>query len=345
MCPDCGEPVGIPLRRPTHRDAPELPASILPGPRDAARTPVPASPAPRESAQTSSPSLPLAPGVVTAQASRRKPQRTSRRAGANPADVEIRLRRTPRWMRLYESTGPRLTSAADLLLLRLLMLAGLAGAIALSAGVAAHLLPEAARGGALRLPHGPFLVLAAMAFAFAAMYAASFIGQMVHHAVSGPPQGWQFDVSFGRAASYAARWLASFVCGPLLIAWGAVAYWLHCGRLTLVDRLILVELALSAVALCLALWFGSSVCGKFAIFCPVRAYKLLRCIGRRGAAVTLAASALILTAGGLAILSLQRIQLGEVWATLGLAGCAFGGIAVITWVLSQLSRTSVGLTP
>jgi hypothetical protein len=184
-----------------------------------------------------------------------------------------------------------------------------------------------------------------MVFAFAAMYVASFIGQMVHHAVTGPPQGWQFDVSFGRAASYAARWLASFVCGPLLIAGGGLAYWLQCGRLTAVDWLILAELALLAVILCLALWFGSSVCGKFAILCPVQASRLVCRVGRRGAAVTLAASALILTAGGLAVVSLQRIQLGEAWAMLGLAGCAFGGIAVVTWALSQLSRMLAGAAP
>ena len=96
---------------------------------------------------------------------------------------------------------------------------------------------------------------------------------------------------------------------------------------------------------CLALWFGSSVCGKFAILCPVQASKLVCRIGRRGAAITLFATALILTTGGLAILSLQRIQLGEFWAMLGLAGCTFGGIAVVTWALSQLGRLSAGAAP
>jgi hypothetical protein len=337
MCPDCGEPVGIPTRRPTHRDAPELPASILPGPRSIGT----ARPAKHSAPQASSPPpLSAPPRGIMGRWTPPKTRRAARRGGTKPAEVEIRLRRTPRWMRLYEPSSSRWTSAADLLLLRMLMLAGLAGAIAVSAGGAVHLLPDAVRGGPLSLPHGPFLVLAAMAFAFAAMYAASFIGQMVHHAVTGPPQGWQFDVSLGRAASYAARWLASIVCGPLVIAGAGLTYWLQCGRLTPVDWLILAELALLAIVLCLVLWFGSSVCGKFAIFCPVRAYKFLRHIGRRGAVVTLAASALILAVGGLAVVSLQRIQLGEAWATLGLAGCAFGGIAVVTWALSQMSRMS-----
>lgn len=284
MCPDCGAPVGIPTRQPTHRDAPELPGSIL----SAARSDSSAHSAKQSAPQPAShPPLSAPPGGITGRWMPFKKREAVRRVGARPAEVEIRLRRAPRWMRLYEPSNSRLTSAADLLLLRILMLAGLAGAIALSAGGAVHLLPDAVRGKALGLPHGPLLVLSSMAFAFAAMYVASFIGQMVHHAVTGSPQGWQFDVSFGRAASYAARWLASFVCGPLLIAGGGLAYWLHCGRLTAVDWMILAELALLAVILCLALWFGSSVCGKFAILCPVRASRLVCRIGRRGAAITL----------------------------------------------------------
>jgi hypothetical protein len=338
ICPNCGAPVGIPTRRPTHRGAEHLSTAIIPTARN-----ISATPAAQRNQRTTAKSPTSSGGALRNMFPRRS--RSSRRCRSRAQGPEIRLRHQPRWMKLCSPTRPISSQAADPIIAGVFLIGVISAAIAVSGGFTIQLLPRALQDGWLALPHSPLIAVAATIFALAMTYAASFVGQTMVESVEGRLSEWQFDVELERAAKFAVCGLASLLSGPVLFLAGGVLYWMNCGRMTPLDGIILAELALAGVASWLALCCGSAAIGQLALTSPAKFRDAMRCLGYRGLAGMLAASILITLHLTAALFLCRLIQNDEQGAMLALAGCAFSGMIVTTLLLSQLSRMSARNLP
>jgi hypothetical protein len=285
MCPRCGAPVGIPSLRPTHPGT--IAAPLTPQERRRLRRYAP----PSEDA--SSPNITTA---ITPPQTAEVPHTPSRPA------------RTPRLRRLrhleahwYQCLGYPFFGWRLLLTLTL--------ALTLLSGCAVLLIPELPRLAQLSpnewLVYSPCWLAPLLLLA----YTCGSLECALTSALAGEGGGMYWPGRYvGAAIKSGLRWLLCFLAGPILLAALGAYYWLYGGDLTGLDRVILAEMGILAVAYWLLAIVSSSETNRFRDANPVRVMQLVDRLGYRAVVPVLVAPALLCTHGLLALFALTELH-------------------------------------
>ncbi len=336
VCPRCGQPVGIPAREATHPGgaAPLTPAERL---RLAAQR---GATGPAESG-------PAAP-----------PRRQSTPPPAAPRDrvgtlmlalLTGRRTRSPRRQRPLETRwydyllypfhdGPLWVGPA-------LLLAGLSVVVLL---LGPRLLALQADGALARWALWP----AGLLGLYVAGYPCHFLGCVLRSAACGDGSALRWTGhTAGAALAAALVGLACFLAGPVVPAAVAAAYWMQCGDPSLVDVLILTELAVLTAGYLLLVLAAVSERGRLRDANPLHVIDLAHRLGWRAAVITLAGSVLAVGHGLFAVLAAESLHRdGPIGAGL-LVVCWFSGMFWATGLFRLLgvwcyrSRTAAPASP
>jgi hypothetical protein len=160
-------------------------------------------------------------------------------------------------------------------------LLGLAAAMALATGWLVHLLPGLEPLGAQALVLSPLQMLVPLLLL---AYGCAFLQCVLNAAVAGePPDTYWPRCHIHVVLRYAGRWLFCFLAGPAVLGGAAIAYWIHCGDLDILDRLILAELGIVALAYWLFALLAATRSGRFYDANPWRIAELIHRLGYRSA--------------------------------------------------------------
>jgi hypothetical protein len=288
FCPRCGSPVGIPALKPTHAGTPAAPLSPLERLRHARKRPqVPAVAAP--------------PGSAPEPESQPPP-------AARPIDIRRVRLLSSRGTRPAHPTGRHLEEhwyECLLYPLRALRLClGLALFLTVLSAVMAVFLPLL-----LAEPRSDPWALALLRLACVLVVLltiglpCSFLECVLNSAAEGEVYyiRWSGNALL-TALLTGAKWLTSFLAGPVVFAGLGWLYWLNCGEPGLVDWLILTELGIVAIAYWVFALLAVTDRGRLRDLNPLAVADLAYRLGWRALAVVLGA-ALLLSAHGLVLLA------------------------------------------
>jgi hypothetical protein len=133
------------------------------------------------------------------------------------------------------------------------------------------------------------------------------------------------------ALADAGRWLFCFLAGPVLLAGGAVYYWIHCGDVDGLDFLILAELG----ALALGYWLFALVAATRAglrAANPWRVAELVQSLGYRAAIAVLLLFLVALYHGRLAVGALAELHRFGGGGFFQLCFCWFSALVCLAFV-------------
>jgi hypothetical protein len=280
ICPNCGNPVGIPSLQPHHPGG--LPA-MTPAERERharKRKPAPAeTPKPRAPESPEVPAPPAETNVVRLLSTRAKKPR------ANPTGRHLEQH----WHEclLYPLRARRLCFGLAVLM------------TALSAGTAV-LLPQqlAANPPEQRWAVALFYLGGLLPLAFLVGLPCAFLDCVLVSAVQGEIYyiRWSGNPLLTVVVS-GTKWLACFLAGPVVFAATAWLYWLNCGEVKLLDWLILAELGVVAVAYQVYALLAVSDRGRLRDLNPPAVADLAHRLGWRTLVVVLVASLVLLAHG------------------------------------------------
>jgi hypothetical protein len=132
------------------------------------------------------------------------------------------------------------------------------------------------------------------------------------------------------------RWFACFLAGPVLFAVTASLYWFYCGEPSVVDWLILAELAVVAIAYQAFALLAITDRGRLRDLNPLAVIDLAHRLGRAGLLTTLGAAGLCLAHGVAAIAGVIEFH-GSVMTGLAiLAGVWISGVFLGTFFFRLL---------
>ncbi|HEV3258020.1 MAG TPA: hypothetical protein VG013_14140 [Gemmataceae bacterium] len=316
VCPACGEPVGIPSLRPTHRGGTPGPLSFVERQRSRQRTapvgvfaqdsppaaPEPESPdGPTDAAPTAARRRPLDLGLVRLVVGRKHHHAHRREKG----------------MRWYHGLVDAVRT--------LPLLLGLTTALATFTAGTVLLLPEL---NELLLPWWPWLLVPLPIAGYACDLLQSALGSALTG--QGASFGWR-GRSVGHAVKSCATWLICFLAGPVVPAGGSVFYWVYCGDPDLLDWLIVAELAVLAIGYWLLVLLSVGQSGRLLDVNPLRVADLVDRHGHRLVVGALGGSVVLLAHGLVGLVAVAQLHrdVGVGWLLLfgcwlsGLLSCAF----------------------
>lgn len=134
--------------------------------------------------------------------------------------------------------------------------------------------------------------------------------------------------------------LAALVAGPVELAVLGFSYWLECGDITLLDGIILAELAVLGVGCGLFAFAAAARGGRAADLNPLRAFQLAQRLGPRGILLVLFASAAVAVHGLLGLAAVQKMYLphGGFGGWLLLTLCWMSGLFAAAFTLRLVGR-------
>jgi len=140
-------------------------------------------------------------------------------------------------------------------------------------------------------------------------YGCGLLQCVLDQAVAGePPEvcwpGWYVHLALAQAG----RWLWCFLAGPAELAALALLYWLHCGDLDALDRLILGELGLAALGYWLFALLAVTRGGRLRDANPLRVAELMHRLGYRSAVTVVAAALLAYPHGRLLLAAVAEVH-------------------------------------
>jgi hypothetical protein len=379
MCPACGRPVGIPSGQPTQRGAPVGPLSpddrrrrvaentptvVVPFLNDPLRPAAVAIGSPGadfgalryravELSSEGTPASVPAPRVVVPPVQDPPTYRVVQVADEilPPQRVEFRgqLRRVRRRCRSSRHDRPLERHWYECLAFPFLTWRWLLVLAVVLSFVTASVVSWIAEGappdpGFFFDPQSDFL----LKWLFRALFAGAafaFVGSYLYWvarsaATDEPPHGnWPaFDVRL--LLRGAGCCLAALVAGPVELAVLGFYYWMECGDVTLLDGIILAELAMLGVGCGLFALAAAARGGRAADINPLRAFTLAQRLGPRGILLVLFTSAAVAVHGLLGLGAIQRMHLphGGFGGWLLLTICWMSALFAASFVLRLLGR-------
>ncbi len=316
FCPRCGQPVGIPALEPTHPGiaaAPLTPAQRvrLAGQRRAeapAETATVEPPQPKKAGRTPSAAAlreRVAPMLLALVTGRR---RNSEKRRDRPLETH--------WYQclLYPFLDWRLWVGPALLL------SALGVAVVL---LAPYYLVEQPEGTTALW----MLRCAALFPILCIGFACNFLGCVLRSAAHGDVSAdqWPGHTVLG-ALKAGLTWLVCFLAGPAIFAAVAAVYWMQCGDPTLVDWLILAELALVAVGYLLSALAAFSERGRWRDINAIHVIDVAHRLHYRAAVVTLVGSVLAVAHGALAVFAAEEMHRTAIVGILLFMACCLSGM-------------------
>jgi len=124
----------------------------------------------------------------------------------------------------------------------------LSGFMALLTALGAGLYPHVLRAG-FSWVNGLFLAMACTgAMGLLIGYGCNFLESVLAYALCGGSRSIQVpDLDPRPAMTSGLKWGLGFACGPAVLVWFACRHWIHCGNVTWIDGLIMVELTIPAI--------------------------------------------------------------------------------------------------
>ncbi len=121
-----------------------------------------------------------------------------------------------------------------------------------------------------------------------------------------------------------ARWLICLVGGPALLAGAGYLYWLHCGDVDWLDRIILAEVAVAAAGYALLALAASNERDRLLAANPLRVLEVGERLGYRALVLAGAAAAVVLGCGHFLFVALEELHRNVLggWLLLALAWTA-----------------------
>jgi hypothetical protein len=333
FCPRCGNPVGIPSLQPTHSGTR---AHVLsPAERRRRRRVRPPDPAadlgpsaPADalaSAKVQEPADFADPGLVTPR-SAEAAQPGAPTPGPRKAAAGIRhwgLRESLPWF-----------FAGRALLLAL----GLALLLTAATGLVGFVLPEMLARQMESEGPWPFYLLGALPFAVLAYYFGLLECVFVSAAVDEVWLARWPGRDLALVLRSTARWLIAFLAGPIVPAAAGFFFWIYSGDLAVVDRLILMELAIATVAYWLLVVVAVYEGDRLRNASPPNVVELVGRLGWRVPAVVVATAALLVADGLLGLSALEEIPESPLKGWLLLGGSWVGGLAGVMLLFHLLGR-------
>jgi hypothetical protein len=334
FCPRCGNPVGIPSLQPTHSGTPVHVLSPAERRRRRRVRPPDSNPldlgpsAPADapaSAKVPEPADFADPGLVTLRSAE----------GAQPGAPTPGPHRVAAGIRqwgLRESLPWFFAGRALLLVL------GLALALTAATGLVAFVLPEVLARQMESEGPWPFYLLAALPFAVLAYYFGFLECVFVSAAVDEVWLARWPGRDLHLVVRSTVRWLIAFLAGPIVPAAAGLFFWIYSGDLAVVDRLILMELAIATIAYWLLVVVALYEGDRLRSASPPKVVELVVRLGWRLPAAVVAMAALLVADGLLGLSALEEIPEAPVKGWLLLGGSWIGGLAGIMLLIHLLGR-------
>jgi hypothetical protein len=315
-CPRCGAPVGIPSLQPTHRGALLGPMTLADRQRTAQATLAPANCSPEKASSSELTSRDVPPAG------------RGRQAGP-PSRLNWRSRR---WVETHWHQCLLLPKGAWPLLL------GLACVMTVFSGGLTLYLPALIKD--LRALDSWFLWLAWPCLLIPLTilgYSSAFLDGVFASAVSGevghvawPGRNLVLGLHSG------VRWLTCFLAGPILPAGLSILYWIHAGDLGLLDKLIVAELNILAIAVWFLLLLSLNYYERLRAVNPVCVLGLIRRLGHRLVGRALFAAVMLLALAWSGSVGLEKIRhdvpQGWLWLFLSWTTGMFFASFVSRWI-------------
>ncbi len=143
-------------------------------------------------------------------------------------------------------------------------------------------------------------------------YGLQFLDSVLQHAVGGGAGYVEVpDYDPGPALTSLVRWSLCFLSGPAFLLYFAFCFWIHCGDMTALDRLIVAELTIPAVGYGIMGLLVLARRPELALLSPRRVLKAARRLGRRAILATVGVTAGGFVHVGLGILAVMLLY--ESW--------------------------------
>jgi hypothetical protein len=127
-------------------------------------------------------------------------------------------------------------------------------------------------------------------------YGCNYLDSVLEYAVSGGERPVCVPGPYpGPAIASLLRWTLCFVSGPAILCLMALAYWVQCGNVTVVDCMILAELTVPAMGYWIVALLGLAERPELLAASPIQVLAAVRRLGRRS---LLAACGITLAAFG-----------------------------------------------
>jgi len=331
VCPACGQPVGIPSLRPTHRGTAAGPLPVE-GHRPR-RCAAPAALFPPDGAPAADPAHSPA---RASQQPRVRPEARPAARGRRPLDIgQVRLvvgRKHPR--RLL-----RPTPWPSFFLFPIHawpVLIGLSAGLATLTAATVQRLPDVL-DHRLAPRESVVLALCLLVPLLIVSYACDVLQCALDSALAGEgdPVGWRGRCRV-RAMRTCATWLVCFLAGPVVPAASSLLYWVYCGDLDLLDGLILAELGVVAIGYWLLVLLAVSQRGRLMDASPLRVAALVQRVGHRLVAGALVASAVLLAHAWLALVAAAGLHRDMAAGWLLLFACWLSGMISAAFLFRML---------
>jgi len=311
-CPRCGAPVGIPSLQPTHRGAPLGPMTLV----DRQQT----AQAPLASANCT----PVQASSCELASREALPAGRGRQAVLNW--------RSRRWVETHWYQCLLLPKGAWPLVL------GLGFAMTVFSGGLALYLPALINDLRAQAPWFLWLAWPCLLIPLTVLgYSSAFLDGVFSSAMAGEvgQVAWP-GRNLVLALRSCLRWLACFLAGPVVPAGLSILYWIHAGDLGLLDKLIVAELNILAIAVWFLLLLSLNYYERLPAVNPVCVLGLIRRLGHRLVGLALFAAFMLLALAWSGSVGLEKIRhdvpQGWLWLFLSWTTGMFFASFVSRWI-------------
>ncbi|HUG91356.1 MAG TPA: hypothetical protein VML55_11010 [Planctomycetaceae bacterium] len=252
------------------------------------------------------------------------------------------MRRVPHWWRLCNRQARHavtFTVSFGFSLGTLPLLVGLGVLLGAAGGAWLRLLPEALQHAEGPWRASPLFVLTGLAGVVCAGYCAALSNRVLAAAarVGGTGAGGA-RLGFDAAFTALAGWIGCFLAGPAVPAGVAALYWLGCGDLALLDRVIMAELLVPAIGYWLVALTIMNARGRLLDATPARVCETAWRLGRTGVIVTLAVSAVVSACAATTFAAAGLIHRDDPAGYVLLMAATAGGATATAGLLRVLGR-------